>query len=260
MRAFDEPGVGIDLKKELLELTPQVGYYGLSCQSGIHIDTRGATRVSGLFAAGSAAYYGGGPSPQSFAITGGYRAGEVAARLAGDSGELTIDMDQVERLHEILTAPMARDSGVTPSDIYYLVNKTVVPWSNCNFKHESRIEKAISDIKEVETEKLPQVSANGDVHELIKAAEARNFTLLMGLYNRASLERKECRMIHFREDYPYQDDVNWMKLVLLGTDDGCEVRARTHSVNWGRSAIIPEKLTKKPALVPYSMEKPLQTR
>jgi len=257
MRAFDEPGVGLDLKKELLEVTPMAGHYGLSCQCGIHIDTCGATKVTGLFAAGSAAYYGGGPSPQSFAITGGYRAGEFAAKLARDSEKPQINKEQVENVRCHLMAPMTREKGITPDEIYNVINKIVVPWSNSIFKHGSRLEKAISEIRDVEAEMLTRVTADGDVHELVKAAESRNFALLMGLYNRAALERKESRMVHFREEFPFQDDVNWTKLVLVGSGDNGSVYARTQSVNWGRTAIVPEKFTKTPAFVPYSMEKAL---
>ena len=34
MKAFDEPGVGVDLKKVPAEVTPMAALYGTSCQSG----------------------------------------------------------------------------------------------------------------------------------------------------------------------------------------------------------------------------------
>lgn len=106
MRAFDEPGVGVDLTKEPVETTPFVGFYGTSCQSGIRINTLGETAIGGLFAAGAAAHYGGGPSPQALGMVGGYRAGEHAAKWAKDLELPPNVFDQAESLKEALFAPL----------------------------------------------------------------------------------------------------------------------------------------------------------
>ncbi|MFH1490322.1 MAG: FAD-binding protein, partial [Pseudomonadota bacterium] len=114
MMAFDEPGVGVDLTKEPVETTPMVGHYGTSCQSGIRINTAGETAVGGLHAAGAAAHYGGGPSPQALGAVGGYRAGENAARWARElegAGEFSA---QIGALKEAVFKPLGRKEGLRP--------------------------------------------------------------------------------------------------------------------------------------------------
>jgi succinate dehydrogenase/fumarate reductase flavoprotein subunit len=93
-----------------------------------------------------------------------------------------------------------------------------------------------------------------DVHELVKAAEARNFVLLMELHNVAALERRESRMVHYREDYPYTDDRDWRKWVLLKNGGNGTVQVTMQPVPLGSSAITPESLARKQAPVAYRFD------
>jgi succinate dehydrogenase / fumarate reductase flavoprotein subunit len=254
MKAFDEPGVGVDLRKEPVETTPIVGYYGTSCQSGIRINTLGETLIGGLYAAGAAAHYGGGPSPQALGAVGGYRAGENAARWAGDTAFADNVADQAGALKEAVLAPLQRKEGPGPDDVYDAVNRLVTPWGASLFKHERRIRDVLGEIGRIAREEVPRIKA-GDVHDLVKGAEARNFVLLMGLYNVAALERKESRLVHYREDYPYTDDRDWRKWVLLKDDGNGGVQINIEPVPLGCSPITPQSLTRKPAPVAYKMEK-----
>jgi succinate dehydrogenase/fumarate reductase flavoprotein subunit len=253
MKAFDEPGVGVDLKKELVETNPMVGIYGISCQSGIRINTIGETLIGGLYAAGVAAYYGPGPGPQSLCIVGGYRAGENAAKWAKEAEWANHIPDQVGTLQEVIFSPLQSEKGMSPGQLYYSINELVTPWGASLFKHERRIVDVLSKIRQIAKDDLPRIMAK-DNHELVKAAEARNFILLMELYNIAALERKESRMAHFREDYPYTDDRDWRKWILLKSDGTGGVKVNIEPVSLGCSAIMPERLTKKPVPAAYKME------
>ncbi len=255
MRAIDEPGVGVDLMKQPIEITPLVGNYGTSCQTGIRINTLGETIVGGLYAAGAAAHYGGGPSPQSLGAVGGYRAGENAAKWAKDIEFADDIFTQANECIEAALSPLQRKKGISPEHIYYSVNKIVTPWEASLFKHEKRIKNAIEEIRRIAREDLPRIKAN-DIHELEKATEARNFVLIMELYNIAALERKESRIVHYREDYPYTDDRYWRKWVLLKSDGKGGVQVNIEPVPLGCSAIIPDSLTIKPVPVAYKVESP----
>ena len=112
----------------------------------------------------------------------------------------------------------------------------------------------MAGIKAIADEELPRVKAE-DVHQLVKAAEARNYVLLMEVYNVAARERKESRMVHYREDYPFTDDEDWRKLVLLGSDGKGNINVRIEPVSLGCSAILPDHLMKKPVPVAFKMEK-----
>lgn len=252
MRAFDEAGVGVDLTKNPVELAPLAMIYGTSCQSGIRINTLGETGVDGLYAAGSAAFYGGGPSPQSLGAVGGYRAGEHAARWSKEM-KGSDPTAEAETLREILFSPLRRKQGVSPDEIYDSVNRLVTPWQASLFKHEKRIGEVLGEIRRIAREDLPRIKA-GDIHELVKAAEARNFVLLMELYNTAALERKESRMIHFREDYAFTDDRKWRKWILLKNGGRGSVQVNIEPVSLGCSAIVPDELARKPAPVQYQCE------
>ncbi len=253
MKAFDEPGVGVDLRSTPVEATPMPALYGTSCQCGIRINTIGETIIGGLYAAGAAAFYGGGPSPQALGAVGGYRAGENAAKWTRDLDFAANISVQAESLKEALFLPLKRDTGISPDQIYDSVNGVVTPWETSLFKNEKRIGDVLTEIRRIARDDLPGTKA-GDIHELVKAAEAKNFVLLMELYNVAALERKESRMIHFREDYPYTDDRDWRKWILLKNDGKGGIRVMIEPVPLGCSAIIPDRLTRKPAPVRYQCE------
>jgi succinate dehydrogenase/fumarate reductase flavoprotein subunit len=250
MRAFDEPGVGVDLMKVPAEVTPMAALYGTSCQCGIRISTIGETAVGGLYAAGSAAHYGGGPSPQALGAVGGYRAGEYAAKWAREAERNASSTAQAERLKEELLKPLQKAGGPTPDEIYYAVNRLVAGWEASLFKNGERMNQALAEIRRIAREDLPGMKA-GDMHELVKAAEAKNFVLVMELYNVAALERKETRMIHYREEYPYTDERDWRKWILLKHGGEGVVRVAIEPVPLGCSAIVPDRLLRKPAPVAY---------
>jgi succinate dehydrogenase/fumarate reductase flavoprotein subunit len=253
MKAFDESGVGVDLTKTPVEATPLPLIYGTSCQSGIRINTAGETIIGGLYAAGAAAFYGGGPSPQTLGAVGGYRAGTHAARWSREMEISDAILPQAESLQEALFLPLNRRDGVRPDQIYDSVNRLVIPWEASLFKNEKRLRDVIARIRQIAGDHLPRVMAT-DVHELVKAAESRNFVLLMELYNVAALERKESRMVHYREDYPYTDDRDWRKWILLKNGADGAVRVSVEPVPLGCSAIMPDRLTRKPAPVSYRVD------
>jgi succinate dehydrogenase/fumarate reductase flavoprotein subunit len=185
---------------------------------------------------------------------GGCRAGETAAKWAKEVGHGKIVSDQVNLLKESIFLPLQRSGGISPDRIYDSVNKLVTPWAASIFKHERRINKVLAGIKAIADDALPSVKA-GDIHELVKAAEARNYVQLMQVYNVAALERKESRMVHYREDYPYTDEQDWRKLVLLSSDGKGNINVRIEPVSLGCSAILPDRLVKKPVVVAHKMEK-----
>jgi succinate dehydrogenase/fumarate reductase flavoprotein subunit len=253
MKAFDEPGVGVNLSKEPIETNPMVGIYGISNQSGIRVNTLGETLIGGLYAAGVAAYYGPGPGPQSLCIVGGYRAGEYAARWARDVDPTDYSSEQAGGLREALYAPLKRGKGVRPDEVYYSINRLVTPWGASLFKERKRLSDTLAKIRRIAAEDVPRIKAV-DVHDLVKGHEARNFTLMMELYTMAALERKESRMAHFREDYPYTDDQNWRKWIFLKSDGRGGVQTNLEPVSLGCSAIVPETMVNKPAPAAYVMK------
>ncbi len=59
-----------------------------------------------------------------------------------------------------------------------------------------------------------------DLHDLVKAHEATSLATIAELTLRAALFRQESRGFHYREDYPYTDNRNWLKWVMIKQEDG----------------------------------------
>lgn len=59
-----------------------------------------------------------------------------------------------------------------------------------------------------------------DAHELRLAHEACNIVLNAEIKLRSSLARKESRGCHYREDFPYRDDKNFLGWIKLKDIDG----------------------------------------
>jgi succinate dehydrogenase / fumarate reductase flavoprotein subunit len=254
LRGFDE--LGLDPRTQRLEVVAIAnGPMWANTTGGVHKDLNGSSSVPGLFAAGSAANEGVNYSDssglaQAGCYTGGYIAGENAAKLSKEIGEAKINADQVKFLTEEKLLPLGRDSGPTPDEIYTMINKVMIPAQYSFFKHERRIKFTLAEVKRAQEEMLPKVKAT-DVHELIKANEARNWvSTVEALYN-ASLERKESRHCHNREEYPYRDDVDWLKWVIIKKGKK-GFTTRLENILADDYPIKPEKRTKIPAAVQFT--------
>jgi succinate dehydrogenase/fumarate reductase flavoprotein subunit len=84
-------------------------------------------------------------------------------------------------------------------------------------KKQDRPQAALENIKFMRAHFAPNLLAN-DTHELRLAHETRNMLLNAEMKLRASLFRTESRGAHYREDYPYKDDKNWLAWVIISKD------------------------------------------
>ncbi len=216
IKAFEESG--IDLQRQPVECTPYNTFYH---SSGVSVGLTSEASLPGLYAAGSATGGTGttasGGLSQSHCFVSGYRAGEAAGRMTLEIGETPIKAEQVEELRREIFAPLDQTSGPLPDDIYTAINKVTLPLGMSFFRHESRMRTTLEEIARVREEELPQVKAK-DIHDLVKANEARNFVPLAEIYYRCAQERKESRCGQYREDYPYRDDIDWLKWIIVRRD------------------------------------------
>ena len=79
---------------------------------------------------------------------------------------------------------------------------------------EAALEEGLSAIQAIRKDEIPRLHAR-DPHELMRCLEARNLAETGELILTAALHRKESRGWHFRKDYPYTDNKNWLKWVTL---------------------------------------------
>ncbi|MBI4318728.1 MAG: FAD-binding protein [Chloroflexi bacterium] len=255
MHMFDLKGV--DLSKQKVEYGPFNGVFCSSGGGGIWVNTGCETSLPGLFGAGGSTKYlphgtyAVGGLNLAYCCVSGYRAGESAARYASAIGQLPNKPNQVCGLQERAFAPLARRVGIAPDDVFTRVMETTVPAEYSTFKHEKRIKKVLTRLKDV-AESLDEIAASSP-HELVKANEARNYVQCAELVFLSALERKESRGEHYREEYPYRDDDNWLKWIALRRSTGGLSVRMEHIPVW-RYPVKPETYGRKPNPVQFFVE------
>ncbi|MBW1800210.1 MAG: FAD-binding protein, partial [Deltaproteobacteria bacterium] len=196
-----------------------VGYGG-----GLRINTRCETTVKGLYAAGDATC-----APASgvegycafaipFATTSGARSGLAAARYIKDTGDRSLDADEIASSKEALFRPLEAPDGVEPDIVVLNVQELLFPSDLYLIRHDTRLQNALDRICRIRDDVVPFLKAY-DPHYLRMAIEASHMVTCAELFLRAALARKESRGSHLREDFPEVDNINWLKWIVLKQDN-----------------------------------------
>lgn len=253
MKGLDD--TDIDIRKQLVECTPLISIMGSGPGAGIKTNTDCESNVPGLFAAGSATKIPQGAAnfgcmAQAYANVSGYRAGERAGKRAALPTDLEFDYDQANALKNRIFSPLSKTNGVYPDDLFLRIMELTTPPNYSLFKSEAYIKEVLEKIQAIEDQDLEQLCAS-DIHDLVKSNEARNMLVLAKLTNIAALERKESRGAHYRKDFPYRDDVDWLKWVVL-RNKGEKVAVESVPVPFERYPIQPEKRVRVPHPIIFS--------
>lgn len=192
--------------------------------SGYWVDTRRATTIDGLFAAGDVA----GGCPQKY-VTGALAEGEIAALSAveyikhnekrGISEEsISEHIAEIERFlankNALFSTEQLEEAMQTVMDSYAGGIKT-----NYRF-NEKQLD--IADDKIVRLMSLTDSLCAGDFQELMNIYELRERLIVCRSVIAHLKARKETRWHSFAEniDYPGKDDINWRKYVNSRLVDG----------------------------------------
>jgi succinate dehydrogenase/fumarate reductase flavoprotein subunit len=194
--------------------------------SAIRVDREMNTTLPGLWAIGDTSYAGSAWAGAAEAPPGRLRGSGlmnalISALLAAPSvvhhakeSSLPIaDDQQVAVLKEKIYAPMNRNNGYSATEAIRSIQEVVVPVKYSMRRNRERLEEALSKVAAVQA-KLPELCAE-DPHGLLKCHEASCITLCAEIGFRAALARTESRGWHYREDYPRQDDTNWLQWVIV---------------------------------------------
>jgi succinate dehydrogenase/fumarate reductase flavoprotein subunit len=189
-------------------------------------DSNGASNVPGLWAAGDglssmqngAGYAGFGCSCAGSAVQGA-RAGVAAAEFAKDTPSPAVDPSLLEGLKKEMLDPRTRKRGYSAAWATRLLQNIMFPYFVMYVKEKSRMELALSQIMYLQEKYAPELKADS-AHGLRLAHETRNMLLNAEMKLRAGLAREESRGTHYREDFPYRDDANWLSWVKLVKKDG----------------------------------------
>ncbi len=178
------------------------------------------TTVPGLYAAGDtlsirAPGFGGLPTAHIM----GVRAAKGAARYAAEAGLLPLDKEDRDNAVNIMLQPIQRKGGFSPRWVTQLMLNTMVPYYVLLIQHGDRLQAALTNIEFFRDHFVPKLLA-GDSHELRLAHETKNMILGAELALKVCLFRTETRGSHFREDYPKQDDANWLVWIKEKLENG----------------------------------------
>ncbi len=188
------------------------------------VDMNCTSTLPGLYAAGDccstwawgAQDKGAPPGLLSAAVTGRH-AGRGAAEYALEHG-VPAAADRGKYTERIF-APLRRKGGFDPRWVCRLLQGIMLPYYVLHIKSEERLNAALVNVEFLREHMSPRLKAN-DLHELRLCHETRSMILNAEMILRASLLRRESRGWHYREDYPFHDDNNWLAWVLLRRGDG----------------------------------------
>lgn len=253
-QSFDE--FGVNPMKKPLESNPFM-VIGSATGGGLKPDYNSQTNVPGLYAVGIATCMPfsmsghSGSSPSTFSNVGGYRAANHVASWAKDSPKPEVQDSQVQEFKKKFLEPMRRLKQVRPSDVHNAIGDVSAETPFALFKNAQRIEKTRKELKELEEKLVPKMFAP-DMHECVKANEMKNYIQLAQLVCRASLAREESRAEHVRVEFPYRDDVNWLKWVIIKQQEPGKDQVNLWELPLSSYPIQPQKREK----IPYSFPIP----
>ncbi len=171
------------------------------------------------------------------ALFSAMRGGPAAARVAAQDDPLPeIEYAQAEGLRDRMFAPLRRDKGVAAIDVVHAVQELMSPVEYSGLKSEGRMKKALGRLSELH-DTVSELKAR-DTHDLSACNEARSMVVCAEMFFRSSLERKESRGWHIREDYPETDNRNWLKWIVLKDENG-RMGVRTEDIPIERYPIRP---------------------
>ena len=242
---------GVDISKEPMEVGPTAHYV----MGGVRVNAESQeTTVPGLFACGEVAsgLHGAnrlGGNSLSDLIVFGKRAGEYAAKRAKDLAQPSIDEEQVGQAIDDMLAPLMREGGENPGQIYDEMRDMMQAKVGI-IRTKSELEEALDDIKSFKERALACSSGtsrkyNSGWHQaldLINMADVSHAATL------AAITREESRGGHTRDDFPTPEDEYWgQTLNIIWMEDG-EMNIRQEPVEEMR-ADLKEALTEVKTMI-----------
>jgi succinate dehydrogenase/fumarate reductase flavoprotein subunit len=199
-------------------------------------DINGKSNVEGLWAAGDsmcsmqngAGYAGFGSSSSGSAVQGA-RAGLAAAEYAGMQAKSEVSAERLEELKEAMFAPMNNEKGYNPNWVIRVMQGIMFPYYVLYVKDQERMEIALKQIKYLQKKFAASLKVD-NFHELRNAHECRNLLLNAEMKLIAGMARKESRGTHYREDFPYRDDKNFLAWVKVSLDRDGNVKSELHPI------------------------------
>jgi succinate dehydrogenase/fumarate reductase flavoprotein subunit len=231
------------------QIVPKLEWVSVNCGNvgfggGVRINLSCESSLEGLFAAGDATS---GPASGvegfcayaiPFATTSGARAGySAAAYVQKRKRTYAFDPFEMRRQTNQLLEPLLRRHGDEPEVLTLRVQEIILPMEMYLLRHGDRLLRGIREVEDLKRNLLPYVKAH-DSHYLRMAVEAKNILLSAECFLKAALMREESRGSHLREDFPFTDNQQWLKWIILQQVDG-QLKLRTEPIPIDRFPMRP---------------------
>lgn len=213
----------------------------------VKVDTDMKTNVEGLWATGKMVGQGCGyfgwtrGDGLGNASTTGMMCGDSIYKYARETEPEELDLGQVAALKEKIYAPLHRNTGHKPKEIFDKIERYIFDTKYAITKDGETIREVLDDIEEMKTI-LPELTAE-DPHTLAKCLEAADNVLALEMIFRSADMRKETRGImypHYRKEYPDTDNRNWLKWINIRQGSDGEMELFTEDIPMWRYPVRPE--------------------
>jgi succinate dehydrogenase/fumarate reductase flavoprotein subunit len=215
---------------------PKGDAYGCAAGFGMHLtngvfcgldDTVGFTGIPGLYVAGDginggpiagAQYAGGRGFTSNFVSVQGKRAAEAASNYAKTIQLEKIDRATVAGETRQIMAPTNLKKGFSANWALDCLQGIMAPAWTLILKSKDCLNAALTQVTFMRDNILPKLQAV-NTHDLRLCHEMRNKVLQAEMKLRAGLAREESRGAHYRIDFPYRDDRNFLCYLALNQGD-----------------------------------------
>jgi len=204
---------GIDFAKGPVE----IGVCHHSSLGGFRIDENAQTSVPRLYAAGETA-----AGPHGADRMGGHlllasqvfgaRAGRHGASCAKGRNLPDLDVKVRRTAEERVESLRGRKGDRKPGELKRRLQDSAY-FDLLVIRTKEGLMKFLADAKQIREECDSRLSVT-NTQELVEALELQNLLSLADVEARFCLERTESRGPHYREDFPDQDDRNWLKSIV----------------------------------------------
>ncbi len=205
-------------------------------------DLEGATGIDGLWVAGDgmngcgvtgSTYPVGVGFTSNFATIQGKIAGEAAATFASTADAVSISADRIAEATEEIEAPLNVEAGYSPDWARDELQAIIAPYWVLIAKNDATLNAALVQVEYMRDNVVPKLMASNS-HQQRLALEMKHKVLSAEMKLRAQLARTESRGLHYRTDYPYRDDDNFLCYITTtkGEDGSMQVEKLALPESW----------------------------
>ncbi len=212
--AYDR--LGMDATKTGIEWAPGCHHQ----MGGLKVNERCETNLKGLYAVGEVVggVHGanrlGGNSLTATQVFGKI-AGKNAVEFASSVSLKEVPQEKVEEKKKSIYDVFNRDTGINYIEVIETL-KQIMSENVWILKDEKKLNYALQEVIKLKDTANNNIIIPEKTYRHLKGAlETLNMIEVAELVIRASLIRTETRGAHYREDYPEQDDANWLKNIIL---------------------------------------------